>query len=254
MIVAGTVAIALAHAPQPLASAITAHPVLGRLIFGVAMGMTAMAIVYSTWGARSGAHLNPALTVTFAWLGKIAPVDAACYVVAQFAGGAAGFALVWFLAGPALTDPPVRGIVTQPGALGPIAAFAGETTIAFILMTVVLTVSNAKPAIARFTGVAAAICVATFIVVEAPISGMSMNPARTTASALIAHDWTYVGIYYTAPLLGMLAAAAVYVARRGRSAVICGRLNHTGPFACIFRCGYPMAAVADASGGVSTTT
>jgi aquaporin Z len=238
MVVAGSFAIALSRAPEPLASTIAAHPIVGRLIFGVAMGVTAMAIVYSSWGARSGAHLNPSLTLTFAWLGKIEPVDAVGYVIAQFVGGAAGFTVVWLIAGSALTDPPVRGIVTRPGAQGPIVAFAGELTIAFILMTVVLIVSNAEPRIARFTGVAAAICVATFITVEAPISGMSLNPARTTASALIAHDWTDVGIYYTAPLLGMLAAAAIYASRRGGAAVRCARLNHTGTSPCIFRCGY----------------
>jgi aquaporin Z len=161
-------------------------------------------------------------------------------VIAQFAGGAVGIALVAWLAGPAFTDPPVHGIVTRPGTHGPLVAFAAEATIAFILMTVVLTVSNAGPRIARFTGVAAAICVATFIVVEAPLSGMSMNPARTTASAVITHDWTDVGIYYTAPLLGMFLAASLYVYRRGRSAVRCARLNHTGPGPCIFRCGYAL--------------
>jgi aquaporin Z len=76
------------------------------------------------------------------------------------------------------------------------------------------------------------------VTIAAPLSGVSLNPARTTASALVAHRWEFVWIYYIAPL-GMLLAAALFVRLRGAGAVRCARLNHTGPFVCIFRCGYP---------------
>jgi len=233
----------LVHAPEPLRSAFSVHPILDRLAFGCAMGVTVIAITYSRWGARSGAHLNPALTLAFAALGKIAPRDAFFYVLAQFVGGALGFAAIAALLGRALVAQPVHGIVTRPGAQGSFAAFAGEIAIAFILMIVVLTFSNGPPPIPRFTGVAAGICVATFIAFETPLSGMSLNPARTTASAFVVHDWTSVWIYFTAPIFGMLVAAALYVSLRGRGAVRCGRLNHTGPVRCIFRCGYAFPTV-----------
>lgn len=246
MFVAGAVAVGLAHVPPPLAVAFGAHPVLRRVISGTLIGLTAMAIVYSRWGARSGAHCNPALTITFAWLGKVAPHDTLGYVIAQFAGGALGLSLIAAFAGSALTGPPVNGIVTHPGPHGPLAAFATEAVLAFVLMSVVLTISNAPPPYSRFTGVAAAICIATFVTIAAPLSGVSLNPARTTASALVAHRWEFVWIYYAAPLAGMLLAAALFVRVRGAGAVRCARLNHTGPFVCIFRCGYPPVTEASA--------
>jgi aquaporin Z len=238
MIVAGAVAVALDMLPVPIARWLAVHDVAGRAIFGVAMGLCAAAIIYSPWGARSGAHLNPAVTLTFACLRKLEAVDALGYAVAQFAGGALGFAIVALLAGSALVGPPSNAIVTKPGPDGPAAAFLGEALISFVLMTVVLIVSNAPPRIARLTGVAAGALVAAFITIEAPLSGTSMNPARTLASALQGHDYSAIWIYFTAPPLGMLVAAVAFVRVRGLRAVACGRLNHAGHQQCIFRCGY----------------
>ncbi len=242
MFVAGSIAVGLGLLPPALVAWLMAHRLASRAVFGVAMGLTAMAIVYSPWGARSGAHLNPTLTLTYAWLGKIRPADAVAYAIAQFAGGAAGFALIAALAGHRLIDPPTRAIVTRPGDAGTPAAFAGEAIIAFVLMSTVLAVSNAPRRIARFTGVAAGILVALFITFESPFSGTSMNPARTLASAVVAHDFTGVWIYFTAPPLGMILAAVLFVTLRGRSAVRCGRLNHGGTAPCTFRCSYATPA------------
>jgi aquaporin Z len=104
-------------------------------------------------------------------------------------------------------------------------------------MTVILNISNS----ARFhklTGLCAGILVATYITIEAPISGMSMNSARTFASAVPAHYWHALWIYFTAPLIGMLAAAEVYVQSRGAQSVACAKLHHDNPRRCIF-CGKP---------------
>jgi aquaporin Z len=70
--------------------------------------------------------------------------------------------------------------------------------------------------------------------VEAPLSGMSLNPARTLASALFTRDWTALWIYFTAPPLGMLLAAHLYVCRRGHAAVFCAKLHHQNEQRCIF--------------------
>jgi len=242
MFVAGAVAVALQVLPAPVGPWLAAHPLAGRAVFGAAMGSTAAAIVYSPWGARSGAHLNPVVTLTFAWLGKLPRRDALAYVAAQFVGGAAGFCIIAALAGKALLDPPARAIVTTPGSWGTAAAFAGEATISFVLMSVVLAVSNSTKRLARFTGVAAATLVALFITFEAPLSGMSMNPARTLASALLGRDFTDIWLYFTAPPLGMLLAAFVYVKLRTPDAVRCGRLNHAGTHPCIFHCTFDRLA------------
>jgi aquaporin Z len=238
MFVAGTAAVALDMLPGPLADSVVAHPLFGRALFGIAMGVTAIAIVYSPWGMRSGAHLNPALTLTFARLGKIEASDAACYAIAQFAGGTIGFALAALLFGHLLLGPPANAIVTKPGDAGVAAAFIAETIITFLLMIVVLVFSNAPPRIARFTGLAAGVLVALFITFEAPLSGMSMNPARTFASALLGRDWTAIWIYFIAPPLGMLLAGFTYVALAGRRAVLCARVSHHGHYPCIFHCIY----------------
>jgi aquaporin Z len=116
-------------------------------------------------------------------------------------------------------------------------AFLAEILISFGLMAVVLTVSNTVN-LARFTGVFAGVLVAIYISLEAPLSGMSMNPARTFASALPAQLWTALWLYVTAPPLGMLLAAECYLRLRGAHSVICAKLHHQNNKRCIFRCGY----------------
>jgi aquaporin Z len=225
----------LEHPASPIKAAI-ADPTTRRVLMGVAMGLTAVAIVYSPWGQRSGAHINPSVTLTFLRLGKVDPRDGAFYVLAQFAGGAAGVGLARAVLGLALADPNVNYVVTLPGAYGTGAAFAAEVAITFVLMSVVLFVSNTAP-LARFTGVACGLLVATYISLEAPISGMSMNPARSLGSALAAHEWRALWIYFTAPPLGMLAAAEAYLRWFGEGSVSCAKLDHPEDKPCIF-CAY----------------
>jgi aquaporin Z len=207
-----------------------------RALTGIAMGLTAVAIVYSPWGKQSGAHFNPSVTLTFWRLGKVSSCDAACYVVAQFAGGLGGVLIAAAALGAVLAHPAVNYVATVPGAGGSQAAFLAELVISFGLMTVVLTVSN-TPSLARYTGLFAGVLVAAFISFEAPISGMSMNPARTFGPALLAHLWAGAWVYFTAPPLGMLMAAEVYVRIRSRRSVGCAKLHHQNTKRCIF-CDY----------------
>jgi len=202
-----------------------------RVLMGLAMGLTAIGIIYSSWGKQSGAHLNPAVTLTFFRLGKVASWDAVFYVIAQFAGGVAGVVLVAVVVGKLLAHPSVNYVATLPGSGGTGAAFFGEVIIALILMSVVLFVSNTQK-LARFTGLFAGACVAAFITFEAPISGMSMNPARTFGSAVLPQLWDSLWIYFLAPPLGMLAAAAGYL--RLKHAVGCAKLHHQNKLRCIF--------------------
>src|SRR3954469_1304784 len=206
MIAAG-LCVMLVDAP-PVASVVQ-NPDLRRALIGFAMGLTAIALIYSPWGMRSGAHLNPAVTLSFWRLGKVAPADAAFYVAAQFAGGAAGTLLLTALFGERFTLPPIAAVATHPGSWDEPAAFAAEIAIAFVLMTTVLT-TGASSRLMRWTGVCAGVLVALYITIEAPVSGMSLNPARSVASALPSGIW----IYLTAPVLGMLLAAELHV-RRG---------------------------------------
>jgi hypothetical protein len=97
----------------------------------------------------------------------------------------------------------VNYVVTRPGRYGELWAFVAEALIAFILMSVILWLSNTR-ALNRYTGLAAGALIMVYVSIEAPISGMSMNPARTLGSAVAAHVWTGIWIYFTAPPIGML--------------------------------------------------
>lgn len=219
---------------------IVMDPVLRRVLIGLAMGLTAIGIIYSPWGKQSGAHINPAVTLTFFRLGKMPWPDALFYIVAQFAGGLSGVLLVTAAIGAYVEDPSVNYVVTTPGPPGVGPAFLAELVISFGLMLVVLLASNARQ-VARYTGLFAGVLVATYISVEAPLSGMSMNPARTLASALPAYLWTGLWVYFTAPPLGMLASAELYLWIMGRQALACPKLHHQNSYRCIF-CGKPAQA------------
>jgi len=90
----------------------------------------------------------------------------------------------------------------------------------------------------KLTGLCAGALVAAYITIDAPVSGMSMNPARTFASALAGNYWTALWVYFTAPLIGMLSAAKLYSRNRGNHTVGCAKLHHDNNQRCIF-CGKP---------------
>ena len=242
MVSAGAFGTILEYPASPVHEAI-ADPLLRRVFMGIAMGLTAIGIIYSPWGMQSGAHLNPAVTLTFFRLGKIEPWDALFYVAAQFAGGIAGVLLIAFALGHSFADPPVTYVATVPGSGGPAIAFLAELVISFVLMFVVLVTTNTE-SLARHTGLFAGALVAIYITVVAPVSGMSMNPARTFGSAFPAQLWESLWIYLTAPLLGMLLASEVYLRVRGAHRVFCAKLHHDNDKRCIFRCGYSASEVA----------
>jgi aquaporin Z len=232
----------LEHPSSPVNTAIP-DPMTRRMLIGIAMGLTAIAIIYSPWGKQSGAHINPSVTLTFFRLGKVRAWDAAFYIIAQFVGAAAGVLIAHVLLGQIISHPHVNYAATFPGMKGEVIAFLAEVTISFILMTVILHVSN-TPVIARYTGVFAGILVATYITFEAPISGMSMNPARSLGSSLFADSHVGLWIYFTAPVIGMLFAAEAYVRTKGAAAVSCAKLHHQNDKRCI-HCGYPGVASTD---------
>jgi aquaporin Z len=211
------------------------------IVMGVAMGTTAIAIICSPWGKRSGAHFNPAVTITFLRLGKIRVADAVFYVVAHFAGGAAGVLVSWLVLGSWLSDSMVIFVATRPGSYGTGVALAAEAVISFLMMSTILFSSNSQR-LSNLTPFLAGSMLAIFISLESNISGTSMNPARTFASAAVSGDWNGSWIYFIAPPAAMLAAAEVFVRLRGLKAVMCAKLHHNNPFRCIFNCGYHMEA------------
>jgi aquaporin Z len=236
MVSACTFTVLLFHPLSNIAQSINSE-LMRRMLMGVAMGATAITIIFSPLGKRSGAHFNPAVTLTYFRLGKIEPWDAAFFILFQVTGGIAGVVLASLLLGNLAAHRSVNYAVTRPGPRGPAIAFAAELLISFILMSVILTVSNIKR-LSRWTGVFAGCLVALYITLESPISGMSMNPARTLGSASVAHLWTSLWIYFTAPPLGMLLAAEIYQRLKAGQAVACAKLHHHNNTRCIFRCSF----------------
>ncbi|HXV75338.1 MAG TPA: aquaporin, partial [Candidatus Polarisedimenticolaceae bacterium] len=148
----------------------------------------------------------------------------------------AGLMIAWALLGNVLAQPEIRFVATLPTG-GAAAALAAEFVISFVTMLVVLVSTNGSSR-GRYTGLIVGGLVAIYITFEQPLSGMSMNPARSFASALPSGAWHGFWIYVVAPLAGMLAAAEIHPRLRGASAVRCAKLNHDNDQPCIFRCGY----------------
>lgn len=163
-------------------------------------------------------------------------IDAVKYVAAQFAGALAAAWGVKWAAGTWASDPSVRHVATTPGVYGAAGAWAGEFAIGAVMMGVVLAV-NKRPPLAPWAGCIAAGLVAMFIIVESPVSGMSMNPARTLGPATAADVWTGIWVYFTAPVAGMVLAMEWHRRRShwsGRE--LCGKLTHPHNDRCVFRC------------------
>ena len=236
MLLACLVTVAVQHPASPVRG-VVGSSLLRRAMIGMAMGLTAMGLIYSPWGQRSGAHLNPSVTLAFWRLGKVAAWDAVFYILAQFAGGLAGVLVAASVLRQWLADPAVNYAVTRPGLLGAGVAFVAELLISLGFMTAVLLMSNVAR-LAPLTGLAAGALLATYITVETPLSGMSMNPARSLASAVPAAFWMALWVYFTAPVLGMLLAAEGYLHVKGAGAVACAKLDHRDGYRCIFRCAY----------------
>jgi aquaporin Z len=233
--VSACLSVALIEHPSSPLRHLVASEFARRALVGFAMGVTALSLIYSPWGKRSGAVLNPAMTLAFVRLGRLPTRDALGYIVAQLAGGALG---VWLcaLAFPGvLSHPSVNYVVTAPGAHGVWAAWAGEFALAFSMLSVVSSV-NRVSRLAPYTGCFAAALVALFITFEAPLSGMSLNPARTFASAVVAHSWQGFWIYATAPVAGALAAVELLRALDRGHERWCGKLNHARNVACFLKC------------------
>ena len=231
MVSAGVFATTL-YSPASPWSIIISNDFIKGLLMGIAMGLTAIAIIYSPWGKRSGAHINPGVTITFFRLKKITTRDTLGYIIAQLVGGLLGVLFVADILGNPFTNPPINYVVTVPGKWGSIAALITEFLLSLGLMLMVLFTSNNNQ-LSKYTGIFAGILVANYITFAAPISGMSINPARTFASALPAQIWDSFWIYYFAPPLAMLLAAEIYLRYPRKPKTICYKLCPNGEQPCI---------------------
>jgi aquaporin Z len=212
--------------------------IIRRVLMAIAMGVTAVLIIHSPMGKRSGAHFNPAITLTYLRLGKIGLWDAVFYVLFQFIGGIFGVAVAAAIFGSNLSKPAVDYVVTVPGRYGTVAAFFAELFMATILMTVILLLSN-RAHLAVYVSYSVGVLIALYTFFFAQVSGFSINPARTTGSAFFAGVWTAEWLYFVAPLLGMFCATEIYASINGDARVLCAKLHPDPAFPCPFVCDFP---------------
>jgi MIP family channel proteins len=168
-----------------------------------------MAMVYAT-GHLSGAHINPAVTVAFTLTRHFPPREAVAYIVAQLVGASAA-ALALLAVWP---DKPAELGATVP-TVGIGSALVYEALLTAFLMFVIMAVATDT----RAVGAAAAIAIGGVIGLDAlfggPVTGASMNPARSFGPALASGTWTDFWVYLAGPLLGAVGGAFAYQAVRG---------------------------------------
>jgi aquaporin NIP len=182
---------------------------LGTVGIALVFGLVIMAMVHAT-GHLSGAHINPAVTLAFTLTRHFPAREALVYLAAQLAG--AGLAAVLLLA--VWTDQPAELGTTVP-TVGSGSAVVYELVMTAVLMFVIMAVATDT----RAAGAAAAIAIGGVIGLDAlfggPITGASMNPARSFGPALASGTWTDFWVYLAGPLLGAGAGAIAYQVVRG---------------------------------------
>lgn len=185
----------------------------GAIVFQVphvgialAFGLVVMAMVYAVGGV-SGAHLNPAVTLGFALAGHIRAKDVLPYISAQFAGAFLASALLL-----AITPfEPHRLGQTLPGTgVLPRDALVVEAILTLVLMYAILSVVAAKPEVKALSGLIVGGVVGLEALFAGPITGASMNPARSLAPAFMSGVPSMVGLYIAGPILGAVLAVPLW--------------------------------------------
>lgn len=182
---------------------------LGHLGVSTVFGLIVMAMIYS-FGNVSGAHINPAVTIAFAVSGRLRTSDVPPYVTGQLAGAIAA-ALALKLLFPAHVD---LGATLPAVPAG--QAFAVEVVLSFLLMLVILNVSTGHKEKGIMAGAAIGATVGLAALIGGPVTGASMNPARSVGPALASLQLVSLWLYVAAPLVGMLLAVPACRWSQGR--------------------------------------
>ena len=180
------------------------HNEIGNVGIGLSFGLSVMSVVY-VFGSVSGAHINPAVSIAF-WLNKkLMTKDLIPYIFFQILGGILASTLLFFL----LPESKTMGETLVNNEDWKVV-FIVEFIITFILMFVILQVSDKSKKLEVFSGIAIGGVVAFAAIIAGPISGASMNPARSISPALLINDLSYLWIYIISPILGAIFSVFVY--------------------------------------------
>ncbi len=208
---AGLLTIILEHPGMPvMQSGWKGYPLLRRVPLGIIMGMYIFFITRLI-GKRSGAHINPAATWVFYRLQKISFKNAIAYTVAQFIGAIAAAQVLKYAVGYWFSHPLINYGVTAPKPpYTSVTAFAAEFLISFFMLFAILLAAGSKrweKGVPLLSGV----LIAAYIIFEMPFSGMSLNPARSTAAAIAAGKFEHLWIYFVSPAAAMFLAAEFFL-------------------------------------------
>lgn len=197
------------HPASPAYQALADQELLRRAGIGLGMGLVIVVLVYNPWGKKSGAHINPAVTIAFWQMGKIRRADALWYMLAQLAGALLMGQLLKLALGAAFAHPAINYLVTEPKKHGQLVAFGAELVISFILMLVMLLALHHER-LKKSTGWLIGGLLLLYITFESPLSSMSLNPARTLGSAVAAQSYVGLWLYWVAPIGAMLLATVFF--------------------------------------------
>ncbi len=182
---------------------------IGTLGVAFAFGLSVVAMAYAI-GSISGCHINPAITLGVFLSGRMSGKDAGMYMLFQVIGAIIGSSILWFLAKDSGSTTTLTGANSfAEGQMG--VAFVAETVFTFIFVLVVLGVT-AKNGLNKFAGLAIGLTLVLVHIVCIPITGTSVNPARSIGPALFEGGaaLSQLWLFIVAPLLGAIIAALVW--------------------------------------------
>jgi MIP family channel proteins len=194
-------------------SATLARPLAGAPYGSLAVplaGGIVLAIVVASMGHVSGAHLNPAVTLGLAVNRRFPWSAVPAYLIAQFVGGAVAALVAWAFYGDAARSVAKLGATYPAPGVSLGSAFAAEAVVTFMLVLVVIAVATDTRVPQGVAAMAIGAALAAAILISGPISGGSVNPARSIGPMIVAGNMTDWWLYVLAPLLGGVVAATLY--------------------------------------------
>ncbi len=204
------------------------------LLTGLMFAGSGSIVAISPLGKLSGAHVNPAVSLAFWVQGKMHHHDIVGYIISQFVGAIIGAALLVFVWGKYATT--VDNGMTLAGSNYALwYVFLAEVTMTFLMvLSIFIFVSSEQ--LMRWTPLMTWLLIATMVWLESPISGTSLNPARSLGPALVTWLWQDQWLYCIAPPLGaLLGVGAFRLLTFGEREILTGKLFHVPHYRCIFK-------------------
>ncbi len=240
MVAWGLSAVVFLMSPASPVEALVPSYRIRLLATGILFAGGATVVVYSPLGQLSGGHINPAVSLGFWILDKIDTRNMLLYSASQFLGALAGAAVVKFLWGRLAASVDVG--VTMPATwIAPAGAAVVELLITGSLLGVILFFSS-HAKLHQWTGLAAGVWVALLVFAESPVTGTSLNPARSLGPAIVANDYRDLWVYFVGPLTGAAATAVLWksVVSGWWRHPLCAKLFHTDRYPChLADCRFP---------------